>query len=172
MYTTRVPRGGRLKSGEGHCDLRILYAIRQIIRAADIDSRQLAANHQITATQLVSLMAVVEKESVTAHDVARRVHVSASTLVGVLDRLESKGFIKRTRNVNDRREIAIVPTAAGRALVAVTPFPLQHSLGRAMGKLSASECEKMAASMERLVELMEIQEVSAAPMLEIQSVLE
>ena len=29
--------------------LRILNAIRQIIRAADLDSRQLAAHHQITA---------------------------------------------------------------------------------------------------------------------------
>ena len=35
-------------------------------------------------------MAVVEKGSVTAHDIAQRITCSASTLVGVLDRLEAK----------------------------------------------------------------------------------
>ena len=56
--------------GQRH-DLRILNAIRQIIRAADIDSRQLAAAHKITGPQLMCLMAVVEKGSATAIDISR-----------------------------------------------------------------------------------------------------
>jgi hypothetical protein len=49
-----------------HYDRRILNAIRQMIRAADIDSRKLAAEHEITAPQLLSLMAIVELGQATA----------------------------------------------------------------------------------------------------------
>jgi DNA-binding MarR family transcriptional regulator len=153
---------------EARHDLRILNAIRQIIRAADIDSRKLAAQHQITAPQLMSLMAVVEKGSpVTAIDVARRVHLSPSTLVGILDRLEAKNLIRRERSTDDRREVFIVPTEAGLALVAKTPFPLQYSLGKALDQLTQKEREEIARWMERLVDLMGANEVFPGPMLEL-----
>jgi DNA-binding MarR family transcriptional regulator len=151
--------------------LRILNAIRQIIRAADIDSRQLAADHQITAPQLVSLMAVTEEtEPTTAIDVARRVHLSPSTLVGVLDRLEAKGLIRRKRDPHDRRQIWIAATAAGRAVVTSTPFPLQHSLDRALRRMPEAERRQVAESMDRLAKLMAVDEIDASPMLEIVAV--
>ena len=165
-----TPSNNRRSASKVSYDLRILNAIRQIIRAADIDSRRLAAEHQITSTQLVSLLAIVKSGSATAHDVARRVHVGPSTLVGVLDRLEAKGFIARQRRPEDRREITIVPTPAGRALAAATPFPLQHALNRALCRLSEPQREELAAWVERLVDLMGVCEISAAPMLEIKSV--
>jgi DNA-binding MarR family transcriptional regulator len=148
-------------------NLRLLNAIRQIIRAADVDSRKLAAEHQITAPQLMCLMAVVEKGAVTAADIARRIHLSPSTLVGVLDRLEAKGLVRRVRNAADRREVAVMPTDEGRALVAKTPFPLQYSLDRALAQLPEQEQEQMAISMERLADLMGAGSIDPMPMLEI-----
>ena len=149
------------------CSLRILNAIRQMIRAADIDSRKLAAQHRITSPQLMCLMAVVEQGSTTAIEIARRIHLSASTLVGVLDRLEAKGLILRVRNAEDRREIAVTPTTAGCDLVSKTPFPLQYSLAKAMKQLSADERDHVAGWMERLVALMGAVEIDDGPMLEI-----
>jgi DNA-binding MarR family transcriptional regulator len=146
---------------------RILNAIRKIIRAADLDSRQLAARHQITAPQLVSLMASAEKESTTAVEVARRVHLGASTMVGVLDRLEAKGLVTRERDSGDRRQVWVRATDAGRVLVAQTPFPLQHALERAFQKMSLEERARVAECVERLVELMAVPGVDARPMLEI-----
>jgi DNA-binding MarR family transcriptional regulator len=149
-------------------DLQILNAIRQIIRAVDIDSRKLASEHRITTPQLMSLMAIVETDgATTAVDIARRIHVSTSTLVGVLDRLEAKGLIRRERNADDRREISIVPTTAGRELVSRTPFPLQYTLGKALKQLTPKEQEEVASWMDRLVDLMGAREINAGPMLEI-----
>jgi len=147
--------------------LRILNAIRQIIRAADLDSRQLATRHQITAPQLVSLMAIAEKDPTTAVAVARRVHLGASTMVGVLDRLEAKGLITRGRDSEDRRQVWVRATKAGCALVANTPFPLQHSVARAYEKMSTQERAQVAHCVERLVQLMAVADLDASPMLEI-----
>ena len=58
-------------------------------------------------------------------------------------------------------------TPAGRAVVENTPFPLQHSLEQAFGRLSGDEITDMATQLERLVELMAVSEMDAGPMLEI-----
>jgi DNA-binding MarR family transcriptional regulator len=172
MKSKRRPGEGpaRAEDGDSHCEFRILNAIRQIIRAADIDSRKLAADHQITAPQLMSLLAVVEKGSATATDIADRIHLSPSTLVGILDRLEEKGLIQRIRDVEDRRRVEVRPTDAGRTLALKTPFPLHHSLDKALKQLSGSQRQQLAASMERLAELMDAHEIEPAPMLEILAV--
>jgi len=148
-------------------DLRVLNAIRQIIRAADLDSRKLAAEHHITSPQLMCLLTVIEKDSATAIDIASRIHISPSTLVGVLDRLEDKGFIARERSQEDRREVLVTATDAGREFTAHTPFPLQYSLQRALRQLSEKERRELADWMERLVDLMGAREVEVGPMLEI-----
>ena len=174
MRSTTAKKGGGVKAAHAvrngkadDVDLRILYAIRKIIRAVDMDSHHLAAQFQITGTQLICLMAVVEQGTATSIAVARRVHLGASTIVGVMDRLEAKGFVERRRNPEDRRAVIVTPTAAGRSLVARTPYPLQYSLEQATRGLPRGDREEMAAAMERLVQLMGAEDVDASPMLEI-----
>jgi DNA-binding MarR family transcriptional regulator len=148
-------------------DLRILYAVRQIIRRIDMDSRKLAAEHRITGPQLVSLITIAEKGPLTATGIARHVHLSASTMVGILDRLESKGLVERHRDARDRRLVYVHATDAGRALVHEAPYPLQYSLQRALRRLSERQQKQTAASLERLVRLMGAGEIEAEPMLKI-----
>jgi DNA-binding MarR family transcriptional regulator len=160
---------GARRARGNHCDLRILNAIRQIIRAVDIDSRKLAAQHNVTGPQLMCLLAVVENGSITSTDVAGRVHLDPSTLVGVLDRLEKKGLVLRERSHEDRREVHLTATEAGRKLAARTPYPMQHTLGEKLRGISASEREQIARSMERLVSLVGADKLDSGPILEITS---
>jgi DNA-binding MarR family transcriptional regulator len=164
-----LPGGEPTGSGppEGRYDLRILYAIRQIIRRIDMDSRKLAAEHRITGPQLVSLITIAEKGPLTATAIARQVHLSASTMVGILDRLESKGLVERHRDARDRRLVHVHATDAGRALVREAPYPLQYSLQKALRRLSERQQKQTAASLDRLVRLMGAGEIEAEPMLKI-----
>jgi DNA-binding MarR family transcriptional regulator len=118
----------------------------------------------------MSLLAVVEKGDTTAAEVADRIHLSPSTLVGNMDRLDQKGLIERDRNAEDRREVLIRATDRGRALAARPPFPLQYSLDKTLKQLSERERDQIALCMERLVDLMGAREIEAAPMLEIVAV--
>lgn len=54
----------------------------------------------------------------TARALADATAQRASTLTGVLDRLERRGLIARRPNPADRRSTLIAPTAAGRAAAA------------------------------------------------------
>lgn len=146
-------------------DVRILRALRRIIQAVDIHSRKLAAVHNITTPQLVTLLWIVESGSSTASDIARQIHVSNSTVVGILDRLESKGLVRRERSTYDRRLVHICATEAGITLARSAPSPLQDVFANAFHELPEREQNTIALSLERIVDLMEARDIEAAPLL-------
>ena len=147
-------------------DLRILQALRRIIRAVDLHSRKLSAQHKITGPQLVCLLSVQEHEPVTPSAIARHVHLSPSTVVGVLDRLEAKGLVRRARDLKDRRLVQVSLTEQGKALVANAPSPLQETLAEQMNHLPDAELATIAESLDRIVAMMEVRHIDAAPILE------
>jgi len=136
-------------------DLRILRALRRITRSIALHSRQLATYSNITAPQLICLRAAIDKGPITATAISREMHVSASTVVGVLDRLEEKGLIVRERGREDRRIVFISATPAGIALARDTPSPLQKKLEDALQALPELEQATITLSLERIVDLIE-----------------
>jgi len=147
-------------------DLRVVQALRRIIRAVDLHSRKLSAVHQITGPQLVCLLSIDEFAPITLSALARTVHLSPSTVLGIVDRLEVKGLVRRERDLKDRRLVQISLTGPGRDLIANAPSPLQDTLAHAMSELPADQQATIAQSLERIVELMEVRDLDAAPILE------
>jgi len=136
-------------------DLRILTSLRRIVRASDLYSRKLESQYNITLPQLVCLLAVAEEGPFPTSQLARRVFLSASTVVGILDRLEERGFIRRERGVADRRLVRVATTDSGKTLAGQAPSPLQDGLANALKNLPELEQATIALSLERIVELME-----------------
>lgn len=146
-------------------DLRILTALRRIIRSVELYSKHLSATNRITAPQLVCLLTVIARGPVTATAISREVHLSPSTVVGILDRLEEKGLITRTRMRDDRRLVRVTATPAGVALAEAAPSPLQQALASALNGLPELEQATIALSLERICSLMEVEKLDASPIL-------
>ncbi len=147
-------------------ELRILQALRRIIRAVDIHSHKLTSRHKITGPQLGCLTALMENGPMTSARLAQKVYLSPSTIVGIIDRLEEKKLVQRKRDSKDRRLIHICITAAGEQLVAAAPSLLQDTLVNALVKLPESEQISITQTLEKLVDLMEAGDIGAAPVLE------
>lgn len=168
----RTGKGARRKKSptgsipDARYDLRILQSLRQIIRAIDVHSRKLKAEHKITGPQLLCLLAVVEGGSLISAEIASRVHLSPSTIVGILDRLEAKGLVRRKRDEKDRRLIHITATEQGRSLAREAPSPLQDALASALQRLPRTEQSSLSLSLMRIVDLMQVGDFEAAPILE------
>jgi len=167
---TRSPDGADPKVTEQSNVLRILQSFRRIIRAVDLDSRRLIAQYGITGPQLLCLTNVVEKRQMSVAALARTIHLSSSTVVGILDRLEQKGLILRSRDARDRRIVNIASTPPGQQLVAQAPSPLQQILTQALETLTKLEQATIALSLERIVDLIETCGMDTAPMFEADSV--
>jgi len=136
-------------------DLRILRALRRITRSIALHSRQLSAVSHITAPQLMCLRTVIANGPMTATAISREMHVSPSTVVGILDRLEDKALIRRERGREDRRIVFVTATEAGQELAQGAPSPLQKHLADALNALPELEQATITLSLERIVTLME-----------------
>jgi len=145
---------------------RILRAIRRIIRAIDMYSHKLAVESGVTVPQLSCLLRIVEVGPLSLKTLANEVDLSASTLVGIIDRLEKKDLVKRERSTVDRRHVLISATESGAILASVAPSPLQDRLHESLESLPELERAAIALSLERIVDLMQIRQVEAAPILD------
>lgn len=136
------------------------------MRSTDLHSRQIGVEYGVTVPQLICLQVVVEHDGLSAGELARRVELSQSTCVGILDRMEAKGLLLRERSSRDRRVVLVKATEAGRVLHARAPSLLQDVLTERLAALPEGEQEQIAAALERLVEIMQIRHVDASPVLE------
>ncbi len=146
-------------------DVRILQALRRVMRATDMHSRKLASEYQVTTPQLVALHYLREHGPMTLRMLADGVHLSSSTLVGIVDRLETKGLVQRERGHRDRRQVFIVLTGKGNTFLKKAPSPLQSKLADALGRIPEDEQSAMAEALEHIVDLMEASDIDAAPVL-------
>jgi DNA-binding MarR family transcriptional regulator len=146
-------------------DLRILQSLRQIIRAVDLHSRKLKKEHQITSPQLICLLEL-SNQRLTVAQLAQKVHLSPSTIVGIIDRLEEKQLVLRERDKQDRRKVHLSISDAGKQFIEDAPSPLQDTLASSLSNLSELEQSTISLALERVVELMEATDINASPILE------
>lgn len=151
---------------EGNYELRILQSLRRIVRAIEIHSQHLNHVYQITGPQLGCLQAIKQNGAMTPTRLARTLYLSASTVVGIVDRLEEKGLLSRLRSTEDRRQVQVCLTTAGDLLAESSPSPLQETLARSLKILPTEEQISITVALDKLVRLMEAGEISAAPILE------
>jgi DNA-binding MarR family transcriptional regulator len=152
-------------AGTRSYEVDVLQSLRRIIRAVELYSRRLKAEHDLTAPQLVCLLTVAEGGDTTASRLSARMHVSPSTVVGILDRLEARDLIARERDATDRRVVRVSVTSKGRRLARGAPSPLQDNLAQALAQLPDGEQATIADSLRRIVDLMEARELDASPIL-------
>lgn len=143
--------------------LRVLFALRRIIRAVDIHSRKLNSEFNITVPQMICLYSLTSDGSMTLSELTKQANLSASTVNGIVDRLEAKGLTKRNRSTEDRRRVFVNVTDAGRELTRAVPSPLQTQFAEALRNLPELEQATIVLSLERVVKLMEAEDLDASP---------
>jgi DNA-binding MarR family transcriptional regulator len=146
-------------------ELKILQSLRRIIRAVDTHSRSLSGRFGITGPQLVCLTTLCDGGPMTGAELSRRVFVSASTITGIIDRLEKSGYVQRRRDAVDRRRVLLPPTEAGHELAENVPSPLQERFVERLRDLPEPDRKEISGALERVVELMEAHEIDASPIL-------
>ncbi len=143
----------------------ITRSLRRIIRAVGLYSRELLRRRNLTTSQLATLRQLGRHGALSAGELARGISVSQATITGIVDRLESRGLVTRSRDAEDRRRVVIDLAAAGREVVASSPPPLHERFMVRLAELPEAERRRIDRTLARIVEMMEAGEVEAAPVL-------
>jgi len=149
----------------GALEDQVLVSLRRIIRATDVHSRRLGKDTGLTTPQLVILRAVGEAEGPTVSEIAHAVSLSQATVTTLLNKLEANRLVYRERCEDDRRRVNVHMTPRGRKLFASAPEPLQDQFAERFRALEAWEQHQLVASLERVANMMDAEDLDAAPLL-------
>lgn len=143
----------------------ILTSLRRIIRAVDLYSHRLMEGHGLTGPQLAALQELDRSGTLSARDLSRAVQVSQPTVTGILDRLERRQLIARTRSDADRRALEITLTDEGRRVLKDAPPLLQQHFVAELARLETWEQTMILATLQRIAMMMDADKLQAAPLL-------
>ncbi len=164
MIGIKIPEGG-IMAVKSTLVSEIIDNIRRVFKAVNDQSKKAEHETGITGPQLWAIKTIAENSPINVKDLAGRIFLHPATVVGIIDRLETKGLVTRTRSKGDRRNVDIDLTAAGRKLVAGSPEVAQGLLVKGLKGLSVKELEEMAECLELLVKILHAQELPPQLML-------
>lgn len=144
---------------------QILVALRRITRAIDLRSRTLLQDYGLTAPQLATLNTISRLKSVTVGDIAKEIHLGKPTVTGILNRLERRRLIQRTRGDQDRRSVVVSLTPEGEQVLSTAPSLLQDEFQQELDKLKEWERTQILATLQRIADMMDASGIDAAPVM-------
>jgi DNA-binding MarR family transcriptional regulator len=97
-------------------DNQLCYALYAAAHRMTKSYRPVLERMGLTYPQYLVLLVLWETDGVTVSEIGRRLRLDSGTLTPVLKRLESAGFVLRSRRQSDEREVEIALTPHGTAL--------------------------------------------------------
>jgi DNA-binding MarR family transcriptional regulator len=152
-------------ASESAITTEVLAALRRIIRAIDLHSRELVQRYGLTGPQLVVLKELLARSPRSVSELAAAVNLSQATVTGILDRLEKKSMVERLRSEVDRRKVLVSPTSSAEEALSGAPPLLQEHFTSAFDKHPDWQQHQILSSLQRIVALMEAGDVVAGPIL-------
>ena len=141
----------------------MILALRRMIRAVDLHSSLLKRTSGITGPQLSALRAVRRLQPVSSGDLARATCIGQATLTGILDRLEERGYVARTRNREDRRSLILTMTRSGERVLASAPSMLKERFQAELAGMEKPQQAALISTLSRVADLMEAEGSSRQP---------
>jgi DNA-binding MarR family transcriptional regulator len=131
------------------------YLIRRLHNLIVPHAEALFADEEITFSQWVALVSLRDGLTRTCADIARHLGHDSGATTRLVDQLEARGFLKRTRSKEDRRVVYLTLTAQGRAAAkALTPRILEF-WNRVLEDFTVSEANMLIDLLTRLLAAVE-----------------
>ncbi|XOV77639.1 MAG: MarR family winged helix-turn-helix transcriptional regulator [Aestuariibacter sp.] len=153
-------------------DEELLVALRRVIRAIDLRSKQLSKEVGLTGPQLLVLQNIGKTPGIMVRQIAENINLSPATVTSILDRLEARELAQRVRSTEDKRRVGVFLTEDGEKALTSAPLPLQEHFINRFSKLQEWEQSQMVATMQRIASMMDADELDASPVLDISPTLE
>jgi MarR family transcriptional regulator, organic hydroperoxide resistance regulator len=110
------------------------------------------AGENLTAAEVNALANLADREALNVRELSAETGTRATTLTGVLDRLESRGYLTRELDPADRRSFRLPLTETGQAVAARVRAAVTELERDALAGLSATQIAGFHAVMSALQE--------------------
>jgi DNA-binding MarR family transcriptional regulator len=147
--------------------LEILIKLRKIVRSVNLESKRVEKEQGVSIPQLLCLQFLADQPEykTNASKLKSFLNLNASTISGILSRLEKKGLIAKLPKTVDKRVTAIVLTEKGMKLLQTAPITFQQKLTERLKTLPKDKIIIISEGINLLTEIMEVDELDAAPII-------
>ena len=137
----------------------IIDDLRRVFQVVNEYSKKAEKETGLTGPQLWAIKVISDSSAMKVSELARRMYLHPATVVGILDRLESRSLVARTRSTEDRRVVYVDLTEKGKDLVTQAPEVVQGLLVQGLERLPKDELLNIATGLEQLVKIVGAQEM-------------
>lgn len=139
----------------------IIINLRKIFRVLNLESKRIQKAYGISIPQLMALQFLSKQEGFVSNQVRIKEHLSlnASTVTGIIGRLEQKGFVAKMPKNGDKRMNVVVLTEAGLKVLQSAPPLLNQLLNEELNRLPEGQINQMRSSISLLTKIMRAEEI-------------
>lgn len=139
----------------------IMQSLRRIFKAIQDYSQEVSHKFGITGPQLWALKTLSTNGSLPLGQLSKMMYLHPSTITGVVDRLEKKGYVVRDRVHKDRRVVMVQLTTKGKKTASKAPNPIQGKMIYGLNRLKQKNLNSIYDAVEKLMGIAEAQNIKA-----------
>lgn len=147
--------------------VEILIKLRRIVRSVNLESKRVDKELGVSIPQLLCLQFLAEQDEFKANASKLKsfLNLNASTITGIISRLEKKNLVVKLPNSTDKRITLISLTTKGMALIHNAPITFQQKLSEKLQALPPDKLKTIIDGIDLLTELMEVDEIDTPPII-------
>jgi len=130
--------------------------VRHLMQLLQTRSKKIRKETGITGPQMLAMKTLSEHPDLSISEIARRIFLHPATVVGIVDRLEERSFVKRRRSKKDLRQVNVRLTAKGRNALRKAPGAAQAPVLGALEALPDRKLKRLSVSLAQLVRILEL----------------
>ena len=145
----------------------ILIKIRKIVRSVNLESKKIQKEYGVSIPQILALEYLnrADNYQATQRQLREYLNLNSSTVTGIINRLEKKGFIARLPKRDDKRTTHIVMTSKGSNLLKKTPSLLHEKLTKKLEHVSDDHTSDINEALNLIIHYLGIDDVDASPVI-------
>ena len=145
----------------------ILIKLRKIVRSVNLESKRVEKEQGVSIPQLLCLQFLAEQEDyrTNAAKLKTFLNLNASTVSGIVKRLEKKGLVAKLPKASDKRVTLISLTSSGMQLIKSAPITFQEKLSKKLQALPPEKLKTIVDGIDILTSIMEVDEIDASPII-------
>ena len=116
-------------------------------------------NFGLTPCQFDVLLSLWGEDGIVLSELGRRVSRDSPTITGVVDRMEKKMLVKRTRDERDRRVVKVVLTPKGKNMQEKLSTTKKRTMEKITTNLSLQEINQLGTLLDKMMKNIEREEL-------------
>jgi len=132
--------------------LEILKKMRIVIRAAQQHSLWIEKQCGVNGAQLWLIQELHEVPDSRVGELAKKLAIHQTTASNLLDGLEKRGYVSKTRDPKDQRVVRVSLTEDGMKLFLRAPRPARGLLPEALRQLDSAKIKELNSGLQGLLD--------------------